>query len=306
MHEGSRRAIVAAFIANTGIAIAKVVAFLFTGSSSMLAEAIHSLADTGNQGLLFLGGARGSRGPTEAHPFGQGRERYFWAFVVALVLFSLGSLFAIYEGIQKLLHPQELESPEWAFAVLGLAFVLEGLSLRTAAHEANKLRGSRGWWHFIRSTKNPELPVVLLEDLGALSGLVIAAVGVGLATATGEPAFDAIASITIGILLAIIAFVLAREMKSLLLGESASPEEQELIRIAIEAGPEVERLIHMRTEHLGPDDILVAAKVDLGPKGDEHPARAIDAVEERIRAKVPAAKVIYIEPDEFESRREPY
>jgi divalent metal cation (Fe/Co/Zn/Cd) transporter len=193
-----------------------------------------------------------------------------------------------------------------AFAVLGLAFVLESLSLRTAAHEANKLRGSRGWWRFIRSTKNPELPVVLLEDFGALSGLVIAAAGVGLATATDEPAFDAIASITIGILLAVIAFVLAREMKSLLLGEAASPEEQELIRIAIESGPEVERLIHLRTEHLGPDDILVAAKVDLGPKGDEHPARAIDLVEERIRAKVPAAKVIYIEPDEFESKRAPY
>jgi cation diffusion facilitator family transporter len=306
MHEGSRRAIIAAFIANTGIAIAKFAAFLFTGSSSMLAEAIHSFADTGNQGLLFLGGARASRGPTEAHQFGQGRERYFWAFVVALVLFSLGSLFAIYEGIEKLIHPHELESPEWAFAVLGLAFVLESLSLRTAAHEANKLRGRRNWWRFIRSTKNPELPVVLLEDFGALSGLVIAAVGVGLATATGESAFDAIASITIGLLLAVIAFVLAREMKSLLLGESASPEEQELIRIAIESGPEVERLIHLRTEHLGPDDLLVAAKVDLGPKGDEHPARAIDIVEERIRSKVPSARVIYIEPDEFQSGREPY
>jgi cation diffusion facilitator family transporter len=307
MQEGSRRAIIAAFLANLGIVIAKLVAFAFTGAASMLAEAIHSFADTGNQGLLFLGGARAGRAPDEAHQFGHGRERYFWAFVVALVLFSLGSLFAIYEGISKLLEPHQLESPEWALGVLGIAVVLETLSLRTAAAQADRMRGRRGWWRFIRTTKNAELPVVLLEDTGALIGLVFAISGVSLTAATGEPAFDAIGSIAIGVLLAMIAFVLAREMKSLLIGESASPEEQEMIRRAIEAGPEVDRLIHLRTEHLGPEDLLVAAKVDLSSTADQHPARAIDRVEERIRDRVPSARVIYIEPDVFrEKPREAY
>jgi len=306
MHEGSRRAIMAAFLANSGIFVAKLVAFAFTGAASMLAESIHSLADTGNQGLLFLGGSRSRKEPTEAHPFGFGRERYFWAFVVALVLFSLGSLFAIYEGIQKLIEPHELESPEWAFGVLGIAVVLESLSLRTAVRQASEIRGRVSWWRFIRTTKNPEIPVVLLEDVGALTGLAFALAGVALATITGDPTFDAAGSIAIGVLLGIIAFVLAREMKSLLIGEAATPEEQETIRHAIEGGPEVDRLIHLRTEHLGPEDLLVAAKVDLSPASDEHAARAIDKVEERIRQRVPSARVIYIEPDVFRDARGPY
>ena len=306
MHEGSRRAIMAAFLANAGIFVAKLVAFAFTGAASMLAESIHSLADTGNQGLLFLGGSRARKEPTEAHPFGFGRERYFWAFVVALVLFSLGSLFAIYEGIQKLIEPHELESPELAFGVLGIAIVLESLSLRTAVRQASEIRGRVSWWRFIRTTKNPEIPVVLLEDVGALTGLAFALAGVALATITGDPTFDAAGSIAIGVLLGIIAFVLAREMKSLLIGEAATPEEQELIRHAIEGGPEVDRLIHLRTEHLGPEDLLVAAKVDLSPASDEHAARAIDKVEERIRQRVPSARVIYLEPDVFRDARDPY
>jgi len=297
VHEGSRRAIVAALLANLGIALAKFAAFAITGAAAMLAEAIHSLADTGNQGLLFLGGARGKRAPTEQHQFGHGRERYFWAFVVALVLFSLGSLFAIVEGIEKLLHPHAVEDPTLALAVLGIAFVLEGFSLRTAKREADRLREGRTWWGFVRASKNPELPVVLLEDTGALIGLVLAFGGIGLAAITGEAAFDAGATVLIGLLLGAIAVVLAIEMKSLLIGEAASPEDQAAIREAITTSPEVEHLIHLRTEHLGPEELLVAGKIDLTPGSEVQSARAIDRVEARIRERVPHARVIYLEPD---------
>ena len=301
--------IAAAFAANLGIAIAKFVAFAFTGAASLLAEAIHSVADTGNQALLFLGGRRSRRAPTATHQFGYGRERYFWAFVVALVLFSVGSLFAIYEGIQKLIDPHELDDPIWAFAVLGIAVVLESFSLRTAVIETGKVRHRRSWWRFIRTTKIPELPVVLLEDVGALIGLLFAATGVALATATDEPAWDAMGSIAIGLLLGAIAVVLAIEMKSLLIGEAASPEVQAQIRAAIEEGDDVEHLIHLRTEHLGPEDLLVAAKVDLGDQSSRDLARSIDALERRVRARVPAARVIYVEPDEYRrghpDRRDP-
>lgn len=298
MHEGSTRAILAALLANLGIAVAKIVAFAFTGAASMLAEGIHSLADSGNQGLLFLGGRRAKRPASEQHPFGYGRVRYFWAFVVALVLFSLGGLFAIYEGVEKLLHPHELESPVWAVGVLLAAIVLESLSLRTAVREARPLRGKESWWAFIRHSKVPELPVVLLEDTGALIGLLFALLGVGLAVLTGEPRFDAAGSLAIGLLLVVIAFVLAVEMKSLLIGEAAAPEVIAGIEAAIREEEAVVRLIHMRTEHLGPDELLVAAKVEFQKILDVRGlAAAIDKVEARIRAKVPTATRIYIEPD---------
>ena len=296
---GSKKAILAALFANLGIAIAKFVAFLATGAASMLAESIHSLADTGNQGLLFLGGTRAKRAPSATHPFGYGRERYFWAFVVALVLFSLGALFATYEGIEKLVHPHAIDSPEWAFGVLSVAIVLESFSLRTAVREANKVRGNLGWWKFIRTSKSPELPVVLLEDIGALTGLVFALLGVTAATITDEPAFDAIGSIAIGLLLGVIAILLAIETKSLLVGEGASPEEHDAITGAIETAPNVERLIHLRTEYLGPDNLLVATKVDFSADADQRISIAIDELEARIRAAVPHAKLIYVEPDEF-------
>ena len=299
MQEGSRRAIFAAFFANLGIAIAKIVAFALTGAASMLAEAIHSLADTGNQGLLVLGGSRSKRPATELHQFGYGRERYFWAFVVALVLFSLGAVFAVSEGVNKLIHPHELEDPAVAFAVLGLAMLLEGFSLRTAIREANRERRGRSWWRFIRTAKSPELPVVLLEDLGALLGLSFAVIGITLNVLTDEPAFDAIGSIAIGLLLGVIAVVLAVEMKSLLIGEAASPEEQDAIRAAITADPDILHIIHLRTQHLGPEELLVAAKVDLGARSSHDLALAIDALEVRVRAAVPTARVIYVEPDEY-------
>jgi len=301
VHEGSRRAIVAAFLANLGIAIAKFVGFAITGAASLLAEALHSVADTGNQALLFLGGARARRRPTPEHPFGYGRERYFWAFVVALMLFSLGGLFAVYEGIDKLLHPHQLESVAIALAVLSVAIVLESLSFRTAFVEAAAVKGEESWWSFIRRSKSPELPVVLLEDTGALLGLGLAFVGVSLAEVTGNPRWDAVGSIGIGILLVVIAIVLAAEMKSLLIGESATAQTESAIRAAIRDGPEVRRIIHLRTLHLGPDELLVAAKVELDSPSVPDLTRAIDTVEVRIRAAVPIARLIYLEPDVYRS-----
>jgi cation diffusion facilitator family transporter len=296
--EGSRRAILAAFLANLGIAIAKFLAYLATGAASMLAEAVHSTADSGNQLLLVLGGHRARRDPTLEHPFGYGSERYFWAFVVALVLFSLGSLFAIGEGVAKLRDPHDLTSPGWAIGVLVVAIVLEALSLRTALREAGKVRGDLGWWDYVRRSKSPELPVVLLEDMGALLGLVFALSGVSLSILTGDPSFDAAGSIAIGVLLGAIAIVLATEMKSLLIGESASRADREALRGAIEGAPEVSRLIHMRTLHLGPEELLVAAKVEFRAGLDvAGMAAAIDAVEARLREAVASARVIYIEPD---------
>jgi len=298
VHEGSQRAVVAAFLANLGIAAAKFAAFLATGAASMLAEAVHSLADTGNQALLLLGARRARRGPSLQHPFGYGRERYFWAFVVALLVFSLGAIFAVVEGVEKLLHPHVIESPNWAFAVLLAAIGLESLSLRTAMREANAVRGGDGWWGFVRRAKSPELPVVLLEDVGALLGLGFALIGVALAVATGNPRFDAIGSIAIGLLLGAIAVVLASEMKSLLIGEAASPAVEARIRAAIESSPSVRRLIHMRTLHLGPEELLLGAKLEFAA-GLDGPslARSIDAVEAQVRAEVPEARVIYLEPD---------
>jgi cation diffusion facilitator family transporter len=298
MHEGSRRAIVAAFLANLGIAATKVLAFLATGAASMLAEAVHSLADTGNQGLLLLGGRLARREATPEHPFGFGRERYFWAFVVALVLFSLGAVFAVAEGVAKLRDPHELSDPAWAIGVLAVAIALETWSLRTAVREANRTRGRQGLVAFVRTTKSPELPVVLLEDVGALVGLVLALAAVSLAAATGDARWDAAGSIAIGVLLGAIAWVLAREMRSLLLGEAASPEVELAIREALVAAPDVEQLIHLRTLHLGPEELLVATKVEFRASlSFAELARSIDAAEARIRARVPEARLIFIEPD---------
>jgi cation diffusion facilitator family transporter len=303
-HDGSRTAIAAAFAANLGIAIAKFVGFLFTGAASMLAEAIHSVADTGNQGLLMLGRRRAQRAPDAHHPFGYGRVRYFWAFVVALVLFLLGGLFAIFEGVEKLREPHAVESLGWAIVILAIAMVLEGLSFRTAVRESRPHKGDESWWQFIRHAKIPELPVVLLEDFGALIGLSFAMAGVVLAHALDEPRFDALGSLGIGVLLVCIAATLAWEMSSLLLGESASPDEVRAIRGALESGPDVNRVIHLRTEHLGPEELLVAAKVEFR-RGltVAQLANAIDDAEVRTRAAVGERLVIYLEPDLFDESR---
>jgi cation diffusion facilitator family transporter len=297
MHEGGKKAIIAAFFANLGISIIKFVAFLATGAASLLAESLHSVADTGNQALLLLGGRKAKKKPTPEHPFGFGPERYFWSFVVALVLFSLGGLFALYEGIEKVRHPHEITSPIWGFAVLGIALCLESFSLFTAVKETNHIRGTRSYWQFIRKAKQPELPVVLLEDIGAMCGLMFALFGLGLAVITGDPVYDAIGSIAIGILLVIIAIILVVEMKSLLIGEAVDPEDAIKIREAIVAGDEIENIIHMKTMHHGPDNILIAVKVQCNAHTAEDVANAINNVEKRIRGAMNFTCTIYIEPD---------
>ncbi|MGH9119034.1 MAG: cation diffusion facilitator family transporter [Acidimicrobiales bacterium] len=292
------KAIIAAFLANFGIAIMKFVAYVFTGSGAMLAEGIHSVADAGNQLLLLLGGRRARRAPTPSHPFGYGRERYFWAFVVALVLFSLGSAFSIYEGINKIRHPHEVESPIWAFAVLGIAIVLELFSFRTAIQESRPLKGDASWWSFIRHSRIPELPVVLLEDLGALLGLVFALIAVSLTVATDDTIWDAVGTLMIGGLLGIIAIILAWEMKSLLIGESATVAKQKHIEEAISGRPSVRRLLHMRTEHIGPEELLIGAKIEFDAAlSMGQLAAAVNDVEDAVRAAVPEARIMYLEPD---------
>jgi cation diffusion facilitator family transporter len=295
---GGRKAILAALGANLAIAVAKFVGFLITASSSLLAESVHSLADSGNQVLLLVGQKRGAREADERHPFGYGRDRYFYSFVVALVLFSLGSLFALYEGYHKVHEPHELDTPVVAFAILIFAIVAECFSFRTAIRESRPGKGNGSWVQFVRRSKSPELPVVLLEDLAALVGLVLALIGVTLAVVLDQPVWDGIGTLAIGVLLGIVAAVLAVEMKALLIGEAASPEAVSAIRSALVDGQSVTRVIHLRTLHLGPEELLVAAKIAVAP-GLTLPAvaRAIDDAEVRVRAVEPLARVMYLEPD---------
>lgn len=294
---GGSKAIIAALGANLGIAVIKFVAFALTGSSSMLAEGVHSVVDSGNQGLLLVGGKRSRRAADSEHPFGYGRDRFVYAFLVGLMLFSAGGLFALYEGITKIGHPHEINDPIVAIVVLLVAIALEGFSLRTAVGESRHHKGEDSWLGFIRHAKVPELPAVLLEDVAALIGLVFALVGVGLAEITGNPVWDGIGTCAIGVLLIVVAAVLVVEIKSLLLGESAAPGQIESIKAAL-VGPGVDRVIHLRTMHLGPEELLVAAKLAM-PRASTLPevAGAIDAAEARVREAVPIARVIYLEPD---------
>lgn len=296
---GGTRAIVAALLANTGIAVTKFIAFLLTRSSSMLAESIHSLADAGNQVLLLVGGKRAQREATPRHPFGFGRERYVYAFLVSIVLFTVGGGFALYEGIHKIRDPHAIDEWHWVpVVVLVAAIMMESFSFRTAIIESNHVRGDATWVEFVRHAKAPELPVILLEDLGALVGLVLALFGVSLTLITDDGEWDGIGSASIGVLLIVIAIILAIETKSLLLGEAASDKAVARIEEALAAEPSVERIIHMRTLHLGPEELLVAAKI--GVRHDDTAAdvaRTIDSAERRIRAAEPTARVIYLEPD---------
>lgn len=304
--EGSTRAVVTALAANLGIAVSKFVAALVTGSSSMLAESVHSVADSANQALLLVGGRRAKRAASPLHPFGYARERYIYAFVVSIVLFTLGGLYALYEGYHKVSDPHPLTSPLVAVAVLVIALGLEGYALHTAVREANKVRGGQSWVQFVRHARAPELPVILLEDAGALVGLVLALAGVGLSVVTGNAVFDGLATLAIGVVLVAIAVVLATEMKSLLVGESATAEEIARIHTAVLAEPGVDRVIHLRTLHLGPDELLVAAKI--GVRGGDDGAQIsgmIDAAEARIRQAVPTARIIYLEPDIYRPQPAP-
>jgi cation diffusion facilitator family transporter len=299
--QGGNRAIIAALAANLGIAVTKFIAYLLTGSSSMLAESVHSVADSGNQALLLLGGRRAKRQATPQHPFGFGRERYFWAFVVSIVLFTLGGLFALYEAWHKYQAPEPIEGPWWwvPIAVLVVSIGLESYSFRTAIQESNHVRGKRSWVMFVRSAKAPELPVVLLEDLAALLGLVFALFGVGLTLLTGNGVWDAVGTGLIGILLVVVAVTLAMEMKSLLLGEAASVENVQAIEAAIAGSEGVDRIIHMRTLHVGPEELLVAVKVAVTSTDTaDEIADAINRAELAARQAVPSLTLLmYLEPD---------
>jgi cation diffusion facilitator family transporter len=302
MASGSTKAIVAALFANLGIAIAKFVGYAFTSSSSMLAEAIHSVADTANQALLLLGSRRAAKDATPEHAFGFGRERYFWSFIVALVLFTLGGLFAIYEGWHKLGEgSHEVSNVQWAIGILVLGMFLEGYSFRTAVKESRPLKRRATWWEFIRHSRTPELPVVLLEDFGALTGLVLALTGISIAAVTGDSRWDAYGTIAIGVLLVVIATVLVFEMKSLLIGESALAPMRRTIIEVIEGTEDINCVLHMRTQHIGPDELLIAAKVQLRPGLDTAGVAAvINQAERRLREAISIECMIYLEPDVFD------
>lgn len=296
--EGGTKAVLAAMAANIGIAVSKFVAFLLTGSSSMLSEAIHSVADSGNQVLLLIGGKRAGRQADAVHPFGYSRVRFVYAFVVSIVLFLVGGLFSLYEGFHKFHHPEELRDVGIAIGVLVIAIALEGFSFRTALREAKKSRGGRSLFRYVRDARQPELPVVLLEDFGALVGLMFALIGVGMATITGDGRWDGLGAMAVGALLVVIAVFLAFEMASMLVGEGALPEQEAAITKALDQTTLIDRVIHLRTLHVGPDELLVATKVAIG--GDDTAAAiaaGIDEAERAIRSAVPTARYIYIEPD---------
>lgn len=296
--DGGKKAIMAALFANVGLGLTKFIGWGLTGASSMLAEAIHSVADSGNQVLLLVGARQAKRPADNAHPFGYARHRYYFAFLVAVVLFTLGGLFALYEAWHKFQDPHPIEAWHWVPpAVLVTGIVLESFSLRTAIVESNKVRGKLSWAQFVKKSRSPELPVILLEDLGALLGLVFALMGVSLTLVTGNGMWDAVGTTAIGVLLVVIAIILARETTSMLLGEAVTKEDLAAIEQAFAASALTD-VIHMRTMHLGPEDVLVAAKVGVRPEATlANVAADINDAEERIRTAVPYARLIYIEPD---------
>lgn len=294
---GSTKAVVAAMAANGAIATAKFVAAALTGSASMFSEGIHSVADTGNQGLLLWGGRDADQPADATFQYGRSRARYFWSFVVAIVLFLLGGVYALYEGYEKVAHPHEVENLGIAIGVLVFGIVVEGLSFRTAIRIARPLKGERGWFDFVRQTREPELSVVLLEDLGAMAGLTLALVAVSLAAITGDPVWDGIGTLSIGILLTVISILLTIEMRSLLLGEAATPKDEAAIEAAIRSTDGIDQLLHLRTQHLGPDDVLVSGKVVMHQGLDfDAVCDTINRAEAAVRDVVPAAHMIYLEP----------
>ncbi|HTO01854.1 MAG TPA: cation diffusion facilitator family transporter [Microthrixaceae bacterium] len=298
MATGGTKAVITALAANIGIALAKFLGFILTGSSSMLAESIHSAADSSNQGLLLFGASRAQRKASEVHQFGYGRARYVAGFVVSIVLFTLGGLFALYEAWHKFQHPEPIESWKWVpVVVLLAALVMESLALRTALHEAAHVRGKTSLREFIRVSRSPEIPVIVMEDSAAIVGLLFGLFGVSMTLATHNGRWDAVGSAAIGILLVVVAYYLAREMISMLIGESALPEHHAAIEAAL-VGEGVESVIHMRTLHLGPDEVLVAAKLAVSATDSTaHTVAAINAAEARVRAAVPLKLRVYLEPD---------
>ncbi|MCX6403648.1 MAG: cation diffusion facilitator family transporter [Actinobacteria bacterium] len=296
--EGGIKAVLAALVANVGIAISKFVAFLLTGSSSMLSESVHSLADSGNQVLLLVGNRHSKRTTTEKHQFGYGRVRYIYGFIVAIVLFVIGGIFSLYEGIHKVQNPEEVSNSTIALAVLTVAVILESFSLRTALREVNAIRGKRTLWQFVRAARQPELPVIVLEDIGALLGLIFAFIGVGISAITKNSQWDGMGAIAVGLLLVVIAVILTIEMTSMLVGESALSEDIDAIEKALQSASIVQKVIHLRTLYVGPDELLVACKIAVSSEqSGAILSSGIDEAEKLIRASVPHARYIFIEPD---------
>lgn len=303
-HGGGKTAVVAALLGNLGIAAAKFVAFGFTRSSAMLAEGFHSLADTGNQALMLLGLKLAARPPDDDHPYGYGKETYFWSFVVAMSIFTLGAAFAIYEGIHKLIEisghegVHELRSQTWALAVLGVSLGLEAVSFAVAMRAFAHEKGTLTLRQAVVESRAATVITVLFEDAAALLGLVLALVGVGLTALTGNPVFDALASLAIGAVLACVAFFLAAMTKRLLIGQSATPRVEAAIRAAIEGLDGVDSVIELKTLHMGADYILLNLGVDFAEGLDTGRMEAlIDAIEDRVKAAVPAVRRIFIEAD---------
>jgi cation diffusion facilitator family transporter len=291
------RAIVAAITANVGLAAAKLIGFALTGSASMLAEACHSIADTSNQGLLLIGRARSRRQESPHHPFGYGAERFFWAFLVSVLLLVGGAFVAIFKGVRSVIDPQPVEHLPWALGILGVALLLDGTSLLIATRSAPRRR-REGWLAYIRRTKHPEVPVILLEDTTSVTGVLVALLALGLTAVTGNPVWDGVGSIVIGLLLTAMALILARETQSLLIGEAALPETEAKVRAAMLEDEAVDDLVYLRTLHLGPDELFVEAKVRMDPDlRVRDVALAIDRIENRVRRRAPQARIISIEPD---------
>ncbi|WP_394658994.1 cation diffusion facilitator family transporter [uncultured Novosphingobium sp.] len=291
-----------ALAANIGIAIAKFVAAGISGSSSMATEGVHSLVDSGNQILLLYGQKRAARPPDKFHPFGYGRELYFWAFVVAILIFAVGAGVSIYEGIIHIWNPHPIEDPRLSYIVLGLAFLLEGASWTIAVREFRGSVGDKGWWQAIHRSKDPPGFIVLFEDSAALAGLVIAAVGVWASVYFQDPRIDGAASIVIGLVLAAVAVLLAREAKGLIIGEAADPNLIAQLRAVLDGHPQIEAVNHLRTVHTGPDSVFVAVSadfVDTIPMGEAE--SLIEELEVAMKALSPTISSIYIRPEKKEN-----
>ena len=297
MASGSHRVVVAALLANIAIAIVKGAVAVVTRSSAMLAEACHSLADTANQGFLLVGVRLSRRPPDEKHPFGYATETYFWAFIVALCLFAVGAAFSIYEGVHKMIgSAEQVRNPMWAFAVLGVSFALELYSFSVARREFRTIRAGRTVREAVADARDPVVLTVLFEDSAALVGLALAGGGVALSVVTGDPRWDGLASILVGAVLGVVAFVLARESKDLLIGESLPQADRVRARAIVAATPGVREVIHLRTMHLGPTEALAAVKVRFADGLTTRDIEtATDEIERRLRAELPVLARIYVE-----------
>lgn len=304
-HE-SKRAIFTALAANVGIAISKFIAFLLTGATSLLAESVHSLVDSSNQILLLVGSHQSKRKATRAHPFGYGRAHFLYAFIVSIVLFSMGGMFAIYEGIHKIQEPTVINQVIIAYAVIVLSMIFEGAALRTALREARSFKPkSQSWWTFLQETKSINHIVLALEDSAALIGLTIAGLGVTLSYVTGNPVWDGVSTLLIGALLICVAVVLFREAQSLLIGEAADAATERKIRKTTLEIKDIDRVVDLKTLYTGPQELFIAMKVTVGRNDEAHAiSRAIDEVEARLRQEFPIARLIYIEPDIYKSPKQ--